>query len=374
MGKITAPGTVTVGDERFTARRGIVIATGSKPAIPPLPGLAEIDFWTTHDIIQLQKLPESLAILGGGVVGCEMGQILARFGVKVIIVEASDRLLLAEEPEASQALEAAFSSEGIMVQTGAAVKRVDSRDGRVVLELASGAEVSSERLLVATGRKVDLSGLNLQSVGLDGNLGYIPVDDRMRAAAGVWAMGDVTGKAMFTHVALYQSAIVAADILGMEHPPARYHAIPRVAFTDPEVSAVGMTEIEARANGLEVIVTVKSLPATFRGWLHVAGHGIIKLIVDRSSGVLLGATVVGPNGGELLGLLGLAVHAGIPIAELRSMIYAFPTFYGAIGEAIGAYGRGLSTVIDPSYQGFALLDEIGSEKQTPGEEVNRGLD
>jgi pyruvate/2-oxoglutarate dehydrogenase complex dihydrolipoamide dehydrogenase (E3) component len=351
---------VTVGDEGFTARRGIVIATGSKPAIPPIPGLDEVDYWTTHDLIQAERLPRSLVVLGGGAVGCELGQLLARFGAEVTIVEAGDRLLPAEEPEASAAMEAAFAAEGIDVHAGAAVQRVGSRNGSIIVTLAGGAEVASERLLVATGRTVDLSGLGLEAAGLDDTAQFIPVDERMRAADGIWAMGDVTGKAMFTHVALYQAAIIAADILGEDHPPARYDAVPRVTFTDPEVGAVGMTESDALAAGLDVVVAVKQLPATFRGWLHGSGGGIIKLIADRQTGVLVGATAVGPQGGEMLGLLSLAVHARVPLAKLRSMIYAFPTFYGGIGEAVGAYGRGLSTVIDPPYQGFEMLDAAGA--------------
>jgi pyruvate/2-oxoglutarate dehydrogenase complex dihydrolipoamide dehydrogenase (E3) component len=366
-GRLAGPRSVTVGDQTFTARRGIVIATGSQPAIPPIPGLAEVDFWTTHDVIELEKLPRSLIVLGGGAVGCELGQVLARFGVDVTMVEAADRLLPAEEPEASAALETAFAAEGIAVHTGAAAQRVGSRDGSIVVTLAGGAEIAGERLLVATGRKIDLSGLGLEAAGLDGTARSIPVDERMRAADGMWAMGDVTGKAMFTHVALYQSAIVAAEILGEKHPPARYDAVPRATFTDPEVGAVGLTEAQALAAGLDVIAVVKQLPATFRGWLHASGGGIIKLVADRQTGVLVGATAAGPHGGEMLGLLSLAVHARLPLAELRSMIYAFPTFYGGIGEAVGAYGRGLATVIDPGYEGFTALDAAGQDGfLTPG--------
>jgi len=359
-GRLTGPQTVTVADESFTARRGIVIATGSKPTIPPIPGLDEVDFWTTHDVIQAERLPRSMVVLGGGAVGCELGQLLARFGADVTIVEASNRLLPAEEPEASEAVEAAFAAEGIDVHVGTAVQRVESRAGSIVVMLAGGAEVASERLLVATGRTVDLSGLGLEAAGLDGTARFIQVDERMRAADGIWAMGDVTGKGMFTHVALHQAAIIAADILGEDHPPAQYDAVPRVTFTDPEVGAVGLTEAEALAAGLDVVVVVKQLPATFRGWLHGVGGGIIKLIAGRQTGVLVGATTVGPHGGEMLGLLTLAVHARLALAELRSMIYAFPTFYGGIGEAVGAYGRGLSTVIDPPYQGFEVLDAVGA--------------
>jgi pyruvate/2-oxoglutarate dehydrogenase complex dihydrolipoamide dehydrogenase (E3) component len=356
---LTGPRTVSVGDESFTARSGVVIATGSKPAIPPVPGLAEVDYWTTHDVIRAKKLPKSMVVLGGGAVGCELGQLLARFGVDVTIVEAGDRLLPAEEPEASEAVEAVFAAEGIDVHTGEAAQRVGSRDGSIVVTLTGAAELASQHLLVATGRTVDLSGLGLEAAGLDATGRFIQVDERMRAADGIWAMGDVTGAAMFTHVALYQSAIVAADILGEDHAPARYDAVPRVTFTDPEVGAVGMTEADALAAGLDVVVAVKQLPSTFRGWLHGSGGGIIKLIADQKTGVLLGATAVGPHGGEMLGLLSLAVHACIPLAELRGMIYAFPTFYGGIGEAVGAYGRGLAVALDPTYQGAEALDAAG---------------
>lgn len=353
-GKLSGPRTVTVGDQSFTARRGVVIATGSRPAIPPIPGLSEVDYWTTHDLIQMEALPESIIVLGGGAVGCELGQVLARFGVQVTIVEAAARLLPAEEPEASEVLEAAFAAEGIGVRSGEAVRHVASDDGAIVVTLDGGAQVAADGLLVATGRTVDLRGLGLEAVGLDGSAPFIQVDERLRAADGIWAMGDVTARAMFTHVALYQSAIVAAEILGEEHPPARYDAVPRVTFTDPEVGSVGMTEAKARAAGLDVIVAVKQLPYTFRGWLHAAGGGIIKLVADRKSDLLLGATVAGPHGGEMLGQLTLAMHAHVTLAELRSMIYAFPTFYGGIGEAIGAYGRGLATVLDAGYRAFEL--------------------
>jgi pyruvate/2-oxoglutarate dehydrogenase complex dihydrolipoamide dehydrogenase (E3) component len=358
-GRLAGSRTVTVGDESFTARVGIVIATGSKPAIPPIPGLAEVDYWTTHDVMQAESLPKSLIVLGGGAVGCELGQVLRRFGVDITMVEAADRLLPAEEPEASQVVQDAFADEGIQVVTGAAARQVLAREGSIVVKLEGDIEAAGERLLVATGRTVDLTDLGLESAGLSSAAKFIQVDERLRAADGIWAMGDVTGKGMFTHVALYQSAIIAADILDEEHPPARYEAVPRAIFTDPEVGSVGMSESDALAAGLDVSIIVKQLPATFRGWLHGASNGIIKLIVEKKTGALLGATVAGPHGAELLGLLSLAVHARVSVAKLRSMIYAFPTFYGGIGEAVGAYGRGLSTVIDPTYHGFELLDGFG---------------
>lgn len=172
-------------------------------------------------------------------------------------------------------------------------------------------------------------------------------------------MGDVTGGPMFTHVALHHASIVAAEILGEAHAPLRDHAIPRVTFTDPELGAVGLTESGARGVGLDVEVVVKRLEGTFRGWLHATGSGMLKLVVDRSTGLLVGATSVGPSGGEVLGLLALAVHARVPLSELQAMIYAFPTFHGGIGEAVGAYGRGLAAVLDPDYRGGDALVTLG---------------
>jgi pyruvate/2-oxoglutarate dehydrogenase complex dihydrolipoamide dehydrogenase (E3) component len=357
-GRLIGPRTVVAGEQTITARRGIVIATGSQPAIPPIPGLAAVDYWTSHDVIKAETLPESVIVLGGGAVGCELGQLLARFGSRVTIVEVGDRLLPAEEPQASEAVQATFEGEGIAIYTSSLARQVAAGNGQITVTLSSGEAIAAERLLVATGRKVDLSGLGLEAAGLDSSARAIPVDERLRAADGIWAMGDVTGVAMFTHIALYQSAVIAADILGLDHPPARYDTVPRVTFTDPEVGSVGMTEAQAREAGIDVIVVVKQLPASFRGWLHGSQQGVIKLVADRRTGLLVGATTAGPRGGDMLGLLALAMHARVPLAELQSMIYAFPTFYGAIGEAIGAYGRGLSTVIDPPYRDFELLDAI----------------
>jgi pyruvate/2-oxoglutarate dehydrogenase complex dihydrolipoamide dehydrogenase (E3) component len=350
-GKVTGPRTVVVDGEMLTARKGIVVATGSQPAIPSIDGLSDVEYWVTHDVIDAEELPESLIVLGGGPIGCELGQVLARFGAKVTIVEAANRLLPGEEPEASEALTAAFEAEGITVRTGEAVAGVGSIGDTTIVTLAGGDEISAEKLLVATGRKVDLTGLGLESAGIDGS-GFIEVDEHMRAGDGFWAMGDITGKAMFTHVAVYQSGIIAADILGKDENVARYDAVPRSVLTDPEVASVGITEAQAREQGLDAEVAVKRTPYTFRGWLDMAGYGVIKIIADRKTGVVLGGTVSGPRASEILGLLTFVVHTHAKLDDLRSMIYAFPTFYGGVGEAIGAYAHGVTTVLDPEYEGF----------------------
>lgn len=356
-GRLTGPNTVAVDDQVFTARQGIVIATGSKPFIPPIPGLVDVDYWTTHEAIASDPLPESLIILGGGAVGCELGQLFARFGTDVTIIEGSSRLLSREEPEASEVIRSVFEEEGVKVVTGEHAASVSHDPEGIEVHTDKGQSFVAAHLLVATGRTVDLSQLGLETVGLDGSARFVEVDERMRATDGIWAMGDISGKAMFTHVGIYQSTIIANQIMGKSQIIPDFEALPRVTFTDPEVAAVGITEAHAKEQGLPVAIALKQVPSTFRGWLHTVGNrGIIKLVIDEEKKVLLGATVVGPNAGEVLGMLSLAVHEKTPIERLRNMIYAFPTFHGGIGEALGAYGRGTGKVVDPTYEASAYLD------------------
>lgn len=346
-GRLSGPRCVTVGDEEYTAEQAIVIATGSQPIIPPIPGLDGIDYWTTHDAIQADPLPASLVILGGGAVGCELGQVFARFGVEVTIVDGEERLLSHEEPEASALITQTFEAEGISVRSGARVVSAEQRPEGTTLILDDGRTCSGERLLIATGRRPDASALGLETLGVEATGSFVPVDEWLRVSDGVWSIGDATGKGMLTNVAMYQASIVVAQILGNETPPADYRAHPRVTFTDPEVGSVGMTEAQAHETGIEVDVVTKTGP-TFRGWIHgPGGEGVIKLIVDRNEGVLIGATAVSQHGGEVLGMLATAVHARVPVQTLNHMIYGFPTFTGGVGEAIGAHARGLVTVLDP---------------------------
>jgi pyruvate/2-oxoglutarate dehydrogenase complex dihydrolipoamide dehydrogenase (E3) component len=276
-------------------------------------------------------------VLGGGAVGAELAQVFSRFGAQVAVVEALPRLLPAEEPEASELLEAVFTREGITVRTGTRVERV-SHNGQVFrLSLADDTVLAAERLLVATGRRAGLAGLGVAAAGLDSSAAAIPVDGRMRAADGIWAIGDVTGKGAFTHVAMYQAGIAVRDILGQDGPPADYRALPRVTFTDPEVGSVGLTEAQAREQDLAVRTGITQVPSSARGWIHKAGNdGFIKLIEDTHRGVLVGATSAGPVGGEVLGALAVAVHGQVPVADLRAMIYAYPTFHRGIEDALHA--------------------------------------
>ncbi len=334
--RISAPGEVSVGDDVLRATRGIVIGTGTAPAIPPIDGLAQTPYWTNHDAIETEDVPRSLLILGGGAICAELGQVFARFGSAVTIIEAMPRLLPLEEPEAGELIEKVFRAEGIAVSTGTGAESV-RHDGReVTVTLAGGRQHSAARLLVATGRKTDLAALGVASIGLDETARFIAVDERMQAAPGVWALGDVVGRGAFTHMSMYHARIILGDLLGRPRHPAEYHAVPRVTFTDPEIGSVGMTEAQARAaHGDRVRTAISQLPASARGWIHKAGNdGFIKLVIDSERGVLVGATSAGPTGGEVLSMLTLAVHARIPVQRLTEMIYAYPTFHRAVEDAI----------------------------------------
>jgi pyruvate/2-oxoglutarate dehydrogenase complex dihydrolipoamide dehydrogenase (E3) component len=334
-GTITGADQVSVGDDVLRARRGIVINTGTVPSVPPIPGLAGTPFWTNHGAIEANQLPSSLTVLGGGAVGAELAQVFARFGSSVTVVEALGQLLPQEEPESGELLASVFRREEIDVRTGMRAASVAYDGSRFTVTLASGDKLPAERLLVATGRHTDLGGLGLGNVGLDETARTIAVDHRMRAAPGIWALGDVVGKGAFTHMSMYHAGIIVDDLLGRPHHGAEYHAVPRVTFTDPEIGAVGMTEAQARRELDTVAAGFTQVPASIRGWIHKAGNdGFIKLVADTSRGVLVGATSAGPVGGEVLSMLTLAVHAAVPVQRLREMIYAYPTFHRAVEDAL----------------------------------------
>ena len=334
-GHLVSPRTVAVDDRRFTAKRAVVLATGTEPAIPSIPGLDQVPYWTNRDLVEAEELPSSLLVLGGGAIGAELAQALARFGVTVTIVEAADRLLPLETPAAGELIARVFASEGIEVITGEAVERIERDGARIQAHLDGGRSVAAAQLLVATGRRTDLPGLGVATVGIDDTQRFVPVGDDLRAGDGVWAVGDLTGKGAFTHVGMYQARIATADILGQPHEPADYHALPRVTFTDPEVGAVGLTPEGARDASIDTRIGMTQVPHTARGWIHKAGNdGFIELVEDADRGVLVGATAAGPNGGEVLGLLTLAVHAQVPVEQLRQMIYAYPTFHRGIEDAL----------------------------------------
>ncbi len=334
-GVITGPNTVEVNGEAYVASRGIVVATGTLAAVPPIPGLAETPYWTNHEIIETEVLPRSLIVLGGGAIGAELGQAVSRFGVKVSVIEGDKRLLPRNEPEVSDVLAEVFAAEGIDVHIGQFASSVSHDNEGFTVTLHDGTEVSGEKLLIATGRHTFLKELGVASLGVDDARMFLHTDENMQVQDGLWAVGDIAGEGMYTHLGLRQANIAVGTILGNPTEPLNLAALSAVTFTDPEVGTVGMTEAEARHTGLNIRTAFKVVGHTARGWLHKAGNeGFIKLVADTDRNVLVGATSVGPHGGEVLGLLALAVHAAIPISTLRSMIYAYPTFHMGIEDAL----------------------------------------
>ncbi len=224
-----------------------------------------------------------------------MAQVFSRFGSRVTIVEAGDRLLSNEEPESSALIKEVFEREGIGVRTGANVTAVTHENNEFTMHLGDET-LTADRLLIATGRRPSLKGLGLDHIGLDENARSISVDGHMRAADGVWAIGDITGMGAFTHVSMYQAAIAVRDILGEEGSPAAYRAVPRVTFTDPEIASVGLTEAQARDQNLPIRTGMAKIPESARGWIHKVGNdGFIKLVENTEWGTLVGATAVGPS-------------------------------------------------------------------------------
>ena len=325
-GVISAPGQVTVGDTTYAAGKGIVLNTGTAPSAPPIEGLADVDFWTNRDVVRLTELPASIIVIGGGPIGCEMAQVMAEFGVRVTVVEVADRLVAVEEPEASAILETAFTDLGMEVVTGAEIAGV-SHDGDGFAVDLGDRTVRAERLLVAAGRRNNLTGLGLEHVGLDASPRVLEPDERMRVADQVWAIGDITGKGAFTHVSMYQADVVIRDLLGRDGPWADYRAVGRVTFTAPEIGSVGLSEAAAREKGLNVRAASGDLGS--RGWI-AAESGVVKLVADADRGILVGGCAVGPSGGEVLSMITTAVHAEVPIATLAGMHFAYPTYHRAL--------------------------------------------
>jgi pyruvate/2-oxoglutarate dehydrogenase complex dihydrolipoamide dehydrogenase (E3) component len=339
-GVLDGPGRVVVGEDVYVAERGVVLSTGTSPAMPPIPGLAEAKPWTNREIVKVRAAPASMAVLGGGAVGVELAQAFSRFGTAVTIIEPSDRLLAPEEPESSELLQKVFLAEGISIRCGVSATSV-TRDQQVTITLSDGSEVVADELLVAAGRTPNVRGIGLGTIGLDETARpTFTVDEHLRAAGAerLWVIGDIAGRGAFTHMSMYESGVVVDDILGVAEPRiAETHAVSRVTFTDPEIGSVGMTEAQARSAGINVKVGLADSSTSTRGWIHGAGNeGLMKLIVDADRDILVGATSAGPRGGEVLSMFNLAVHARIPVAQLRTMIYAYPTFYRGAQDALAA--------------------------------------
>jgi pyruvate/2-oxoglutarate dehydrogenase complex dihydrolipoamide dehydrogenase (E3) component len=339
-GKLTDLRTVTVGREQLIARRAVVIATGSRAAIPPIPGLDAVEFWTNRQAAIPRELPASLAILGAGAIGVELGQAFARLGSKVTLIEAGPTFLGLEEPEAGAALRPHLEADGITLMIGDPCVAVEKQaadplhtPSAVTVHLKSGVVVSADRLLVATGRGPNVEAW--RSAGLaQTERGWLKVDPAtLEARAGVFGAGDITGLGGFTHLAHYHGQVIARRLRGMD-ARADHTAVPRVTFTDPEVASVGMSEAVARAQGIDVIVANADPAETARGYIHDFHRGALKLVADRERGVLVGATLVTPRAGEIVGELVLAIKLRTPLRTLADVIHPFPAFNRVLGASL----------------------------------------
>ncbi len=324
-GRVQRPGVLEVDGQEMEYDR-LVVATGSSPAVPPVAGLDGVEYWTNQDATRTHEIPASLAVMGGGPVGAELAQFFARMGAKVTVIEHGPRLLGRVHEEAGELLADVFRSEGIELRLGVAVEAVEPG---VVLRLSDGSTVEAERLFVATGRRSNTEDLGLEQLGVTIGPRGIAVDERLRAAENVWAIGDVSGVALFTHVGKYQARVAAADVAGR---PARadYRAIPAGVFTDPEVATVGRTDGDGLVSARWELTATPRL-STYE---KPQRDGFVRLFADPAERVLVGAVAVGPQAAEWLGQLTLAVRSATPLDVLVDTIQPYPTFSEAIFFAL----------------------------------------
>ncbi|GAC1310088.1 MAG: mercury(II) reductase [Vulcanimicrobiaceae bacterium] len=343
--RFTSDGLV-VGDETLTPQRTI-IATGASPAVPSIPGLAGLPYLTSTTALQLSDLPESLVVIGGGVIGCELGQMFARAGVRVTLV-CRTRLLPGGEPEISAALAEYLRAEGVDVRTGVAYESARPAPSGVefVVRDADGhrATLSAQRVLVATGRTPNTAGLDLELGGIAlSERGGIAIDDRMRTTRpGTYAVGDVTGTDMYVYMAAYGGKIAAENALEGDRRRYDSSAMPDVTFTDPQVATVGLTEARARAAGRDVDAVVLPLAAVPRALAARDTRGLIKLVAERESGRLLGAHVLAPEGGDTIQTAVLAIKHGLTVADLADALFPYLTTVEGLKLAALAFTKDVS--------------------------------
>lgn len=325
--RLVGEGGVDVEDRRLVAEN-IVLATGSKPAIPPIEGLAEARFWTNREATGVQEIPERLLILGGGAVGVELAQAYARFGASVALIEGADRVLPGEDPRVSASITAALEKSGVELHTGVTARRVHGGEHEQRVELSDGAELRGSELLVATGRLPNSDGLGLESLPVKLARGAVEVDARLRAAPGIYAIGDVNAVNMTTHVGKYQARVAAAEILGHGYD-ADYSSVPRVTYTSPNVFGVGHTPAGAAESGIDVVTGSGSVADTAASsiiridWRDAVDE-FVTLLADRKPSKIVGAFAVGPNAADWMGQATLAVKTGVTARELAGTIQPFP--------------------------------------------------
>jgi pyruvate/2-oxoglutarate dehydrogenase complex dihydrolipoamide dehydrogenase (E3) component len=327
-GRLSGDRTVEVGDETLVARTAVIVATGTEPVIPPIPGLREAEPWTNREAVTAHEAPESLVVLGGGTVGVEMADAYASFGSKVTVIEAGPRVLAREEPFAGNEVCAAFAEAGILVRADTRATAVSRADGRVTVELDDGSSVAADEILVAVGRRTLSADMGLESLGLEGGR-PIEVDDSLRVPGHDWlyVIGDANGRALLTHMGKYQGRIAADRILGRDVPLRSDGPLsPRVTFTDPQVAAVGHTLASAREAGIDARAVDVPTGANAGGsFVGKGAPGTARIVVDEERRVIVGATFTGPEVAEALHAATIAVVGEVSLDDLWHAVPCFPT-------------------------------------------------
>jgi pyruvate/2-oxoglutarate dehydrogenase complex dihydrolipoamide dehydrogenase (E3) component len=327
-GRITGPGVVDI-DGRQVGYRDLVVATGSRPAVPPIKGLDKVTVWTSDQALPALARPASLMILGGGAVGCELAQAYAGFGVAVTLVEVATQLVSGEDAAIAAELATVLRGSSIDIRLGAEVKALEAAAGgqpRALLD--GGLVIEAEQVILAVGRTPATAELGLDAIGVtpDGT-GALAMDARchVEGQTHVWAAGDVTGTAPYTHGANYQAQVVTHNLLGGDRV-ADYRAIPRVVYTHPPMASVGMPAERAHDDGIDVITAATDLSELARTATDGAGGGLLVLVADRSRHVLIGAAAVGSGADDGIGEASVAIRGSIPRKTLADVVHPFPTF------------------------------------------------
>jgi pyruvate/2-oxoglutarate dehydrogenase complex dihydrolipoamide dehydrogenase (E3) component len=340
-GRIAGERTVQVGDETLTARRAVVIATGTDPLLPPIPGLREARPWTNREAVTAKEVPPSLVVLGGGTVGVEMADAFASFGSRVTVIEAGPRVLAREEPFAGDEVCAAFAEAGIDVRAGTSATAVSRSNGRVTVELDDGSSVSGDEILVAVGRRILSADLGVEELGVEPGR-PIEVDDTLRVPGHDWlyVIGDANGRALLTHMGKYQGRITADRILGRDVALRSDRGLsPRVTFTDPQVAAVGHTLASAQEAGIDArAVDVPTGGNAGGSFVGLGAPGTARIVVDEERRVIVGATFTGPEVAEALHAATIAVVGEVPLDDLWHAVPCFPTRRELWLKLLEAYG------------------------------------
>jgi mercuric reductase len=341
--KLTEDGVAVNGADIEASKT--IIATGSSPLLPAISGIDDVPYLTSTTALELDHLPKSLIVIGAGVIGCELGQMFARMGSEVTIMCRS-RLLPDEEPEISEVLKLSLTAEGVRVLTGVDYKSIQNR-GQIDLQYESGGSrhhMMAEQVLIATGRRPNVSSLGVEALGIEQLAnGGIKVDDRMRTTReGVYAAGDVTGRDMFVYMAAHGAKIAALNAMNGDGRTYDDSAIPEVVFTDPQVASVGLTEAEARTGGYDVVTSLLDLGNVPRALAARDIRGLIKLVADKETKRLLGAHILAPEGADSIQTAALAIKQGLTYEELGDMVFPYLTTVEGLKLAAQTFGKDVS--------------------------------